>query len=53
MGKTCKTCVYRELSQDEYEFICTNEESEGYGLEVEFDDSCDMYYKDDKEEDEE
>lgn len=39
--KICSKCKYCQYSDEEY--ICDNEESENYGLETDYDGTCDDF----------
>lgn len=42
LSQRCGTCAYNTpMCQDE--FVCDNEESEGYGLSTAYDDYCEEY----------
>ena len=38
--KNCGNCRYETFDRDENIFTCGNEESENYGLEIDYEDSC-------------
>ena len=40
MDNVCGNCKYNEYNQDTELFVCDNEESEMYGLETDYDDTC-------------
>lgn len=41
--KCCGTCKYNKYVRDEDEFYCGCEESDNYGIENSYDDSCECY----------
>ena len=41
MGK-CGTCQYSRWDRDEQDYICTNEDSDNYGLPTTYGDSCEL-----------
>ena len=38
----CGTCQYSCWNRDEQDYICTNEESDNYGLPTTYGDSCEL-----------
>lgn len=45
----CGNCKYSHYDKEEQDFVCTNEDSENYGLPTMYNDSCEQY--EDKQED--
>ena len=41
--KCCGTCEYNAYEYHSKEWICTNDESDAYGFETEYDDCCTEY----------
>lgn len=40
MGECCANCKYNKYVKFTDDFICDNEDSEGYGLSTSYDDYC-------------
>ena len=43
MDRICGNCKYNEYDVESEDFICKNEESEYYGVETFYEDTCDNF----------